>query len=139
MTGFLGSTAVRRGAQVVLGLLFAWAALAKIGDVQSLAREVHNFRLAPIWSENLVAMTIPWIELVAGAALVLGVRPRAGAWVAGALLLVFTIGVGTAMARGLNFTCGCFGTASGTRIGWAKLGENLVMLGLAALGSQRAR
>ncbi len=139
MTGFLGGTPVRRTAQVVLGLLFAWAALAKIGDVASLAREVHNFRLAPTWSENLIAMTIPWIELAAGVALVIGLRPRAGAWVAGALLVVFTIGVAAAMARGLNFTCGCFGTASGTRIGWAKLGENLVMIGLAALGSQRAR
>jgi putative oxidoreductase len=135
----LAATPVRRGAQVVLGLLFVWAALAKIGDVQSLAREVHNFRMAPPWSENLVAMIVPWVELIAGLALVLGVRPRAGAWVAGALLVVFTAGMIAAMARGLNFTCGCFGTSSATRVGWAKLGENLGMLALAVLGSQRPR
>jgi len=76
---------------------------------------------------------------VAGLALVLGVRPRAGAWVAGVLLAGFTVGVALAMARGLNFTCGCFGTADATRIGWAKLAENLGMLALAALGSSRAR
>jgi uncharacterized membrane protein YphA (DoxX/SURF4 family) len=136
---FLGATPVRRGAQVLLGLLFVYAALAKIVDVTDMAREVHNFRLVPLWSENLLAMTVPWIELVAGLALVLGVAPRAGAWVAGALLLVFTLGVIAAMARGLSFECGCFGTANATRIGWAKLAENAGMLVLAGVGSLRPR
>ncbi len=135
MSGVLTGTPVRRGAQIVLGALFLVAALAKIVDVASLAREVHNFRIVPFWSEHLVAMTLPWVELVAGLALVLGIRPRAGAWVAGVLLAGFTVGVALAMARGLNFHCGCFGTADATRIGWSKLGENLGMLALAVVGS----
>jgi len=139
MTGALTSTPVRRGAQIILGLLFLVAALAKIVDVTSLARQVHNFHLLPFWSEHLVAMTLPWIELVAGLALVLGIRPRAGAWVAGGLLAGFTVGIVLAMARGLNFECGCFGTADGTRVGWTKLGENLGMLALALAGSLRPR
>ena len=139
MTGVITRTPVRRGAQIVLGLLFLFAALAKIVDVTSLAREVHNFRLVPFWSEHLVAMTLPWVELMAGLALVLGIRARAGAWVAGALLVGFTLGVALAIARGLNFECGCFGTAAGTRIGWSKLGENFGMLALAAVGSLRPR
>ena len=137
--GLLAATPVRRGAQLALGLLFVLAALAKIVDPASLAREVHNFHLVPFWSEHLVAMTLPWVEFMAGLALVLGIRARAGAWVAGALLVAFTIGVALAMARGLNFECGCFGTAGGTRVGWAKLGENLGMLALAAAGSLRPR
>lgn len=136
---FLASAPVRRGAQVLLGLLFLYAALAKIVDVPGMAKEVHNFHLAPLWSENLIAMTVPWIELAAGLALVLGVRPRAGAWVTGGLLLVFTAGVLAAMARGLSFECGCFGTANATRIGWAKLAENVGMLALAAVGSLKPR
>jgi len=139
MTGVLASTPVRRGAQIILGLLFLIASLAKIVDVTSLASQVHNFRLLPFWSEHLVAMTLPWIELVAGLALVLGIRPRAGAWLTGVLLAGFTAGIALAMARGLNFECGCFGTADGTRVGWTKLGENLGMLALAAVGSLRPR
>ena len=137
--GLLAATPVRRGAQLALGLLFVLAALAKIVDPASLAREVHNFHLVPFWSEHLVAITLPWVELTAGLALVLGIRARAGAWVTGALLAAFTVGVALAMARGLNFECGCFGTAGGTRVGWAKLGENLGMLALAAAGSLRPR
>jgi putative oxidoreductase len=139
MTGVLTSTPVRRGAQIILGLLFLLASLAKIVDVTSLASQVHNFRLLPFWSEHLVAMTLPWIELVAGLALVLGIRARAGAWLLGVLLVGFTIGIVLAMARGLNFECGCFGTADGTRVGWTKLGENLGMLALAVVGSLRPR
>jgi len=137
--GFLAAAPVRRGAQRLLGLLFLYAALAKIVDVPGMAREVHNFRMVPLWSENLIAMTLPWIELLAGLALVLGVSPRAGAWVAGALLLAFTAGVAVAMARGLDITCGCFGTSSVTRVGWGKLAENAGMLVLAALGSLKPR
>jgi putative oxidoreductase len=137
--GALAGTALRRGAQVILGLLFLTAALAKIVDIASLAKELHNFHLVPLWSEHLLAMMLPWIELLAGLALVLGFRARAGAWVAGALLVAFTLGIVVAMARGLNFQCGCFGTADATHIGWTKLGENLGLIALAAVGSLKPR
>jgi putative oxidoreductase len=139
MSRVLAWAPLRRGAQILLGLLFVYAALAKISDVPAMAREVHNFHLVPLWSEHLIAMTVPWVELVAGLAMVLEISPRAGAWVCGALLIVFTVGVAAAMARGLSFECGCFGTASGMRVGWSKLGENAAMLVLAALGAQRPR
>lgn len=139
MSRVLAWAPLRRGAQILLGLLFVYAALAKISDVPAMAREVHNFHLVPLWSEHLIAMTVPWVELVAGLAMVLGIAPRAGAWVSGTLLIVFTVGVAAAMARGLSFECGCFGTASGMRVGWSKLGENAAMLVLAALGAQRPR
>ncbi len=135
--GVLASWPVRRGAQLVLGLLFIAASLAKLVDVSSLAKETHNYHLIPLWSEHLLAMTLPWIELLAGLAMVLGVRARAGAWVAGLMLVVFTAAVVSAMARGLNFHCGCFGTADATRIGWGKLAENAGMIALAAVGSLR--
>ena len=136
---FVTSRPVVGTARVVLGLLFAWAALAKIGDGRAFAEQVHNFRLLPVALENLAAMTLPWIELVAAMALVLGVRARAGAVIATAMLTVFTAAVLSALYRGLDIGCGCFGTSDLTRVGWAKVGQNLAMLALGALGSLRAR
>jgi len=130
---------LRRLCRLAIGLLFLASALAKIGDTGALATQVHNFRLVPLWSENLLAMVLPWIELLCGLALVLGVRARAGAWVVLASLIVFTVAIGTAMARGLDFECGCFGTADGTRVGWVKLAENVGMIVLAAVGSLKSR
>jgi putative oxidoreductase len=126
-----------RAAQIVIGVLFTVASLSKIGDLTAFAAQVHNFRLAPVWSENLIAMTLPWVEVVAALSLILGVRPRAGALVVTVLVAVFTVGVALAMARGLDFECGCFGTADRTRVGVVKLVENLVMVGIAAAALRR--
>jgi uncharacterized membrane protein YphA (DoxX/SURF4 family) len=130
---------ILRVAQIVTGLVFLAAGLSKLGDLPSFALQVHNYRVLPIWSEHLVAMTVPWIELVAGLALVLGVRPRAGALVATCLLGVFTLAVAAAWVRGLDFECGCFGKASASRIGLAKLAENGAYLLVAAVAVLRPR
>ena len=114
-----------RAAQVAIGLVFVAAALAKIGDTPYFAQHVHNFHLSPPWAENLVAMTFPWMELVAGVALVTGTRRRAAAFVALAFMALFTLAVGAAWARGLDFNCGCFGKAGATSIGAAKFAENV--------------
>ena len=143
MTGLFSGTASRpvaiRVAQVAIGAVFAFAAVSKLGDLRAFALQVHNFRLAPIWSENLVAMTLPWVELTAAFALILGVRARAAAWILAALLAGFTAGVGIAMARGLDFECGCFGKADHTRVGALKVAENLAMLAVALLAARRSR
>lgn len=122
-----------RLAQVAIGLVFLAAALAKIGDTAYFAQQVHNYRLAPLWSEHLIAMTMPWIELVAGLALVVGPRRRAGAVVVFALMVLFTFAVGAAWARGLDFSCGCFGKAGAATIGARKFAENVGLTLLAAI------
>ena len=132
----------RRLCQVGIGLIFVGSALAKIMDVGLFAEQLHNYRLAPLvplWSEHLLAMVIPWIELLIGLSLVLAIRPRSGAWLATGMLVAFTAAVGAALARGLDFECGCFGSADATRIGVVKLAENTGMLVVAAIGSLRPR
>jgi len=133
---------VRRGAQIVAGLIFLAAALPKIADVAAFAGSVHNFHMepvVPVAATNLLAMTLPWIELIAGLALITGVRPRAGAVVYTVLLALFTIGVAAALARGLSFECGCFGKASAATIGVKKLAENLAMLAVGVIASIERR
>lgn len=128
-----------RVARIAIGVVFIAAALAKIGDPAAMALSVHNFRIAPIWSENLLALVLPWIELIAGLSLVLGIRARSGAIVALVLMAVFTIGVGAAWARGLDFECGCFGKASAARIGAQKFFENVGLTLLAFIASLTRR
>jgi uncharacterized membrane protein YphA (DoxX/SURF4 family) len=125
--------AIVRLAQLGIGGVLLFAALAKIPDLATFAQQVHNFRLTPLWSDNLLGVTVPWIELVAGLALVLGPRRRAGAFVALALMLVFTLAVGAAWARGLDFRCGCFGKVGAATIGAHKFFENVGLTLLAAI------
>ena len=123
--------------RAVLGVLFIWAALAKISDLSGFAAEVHNFRMIPLALENLFAMTLPWIELVAGVALVLNVAPRAATAVLGFLLVVFLIAIVSAIIRNLDIACGCFGTSDASQTGWITLLRDLGFIALAVLGWPR--
>ncbi len=131
--------AVLRALQVITGLIFLGAGLSKIGDLAAFAQQIHNYRIMPVWSENLLGMTVPWIEVVAGLALVAGIRARAAAVLATTMLAVFTVAVAAAWMRGLDFECGCFGKASASRIGGRKILENLAMIAVAAGGALRGR
>lgn len=138
LVALLARQDVVRTAQCVVGVLLGWAALAKLGDIPALARDMHNFRILPMAAEHLVAIVLPWIELVAALSLILGIRSRAGEAVAMSLMVVLTAAIALAMARGLNIECGCFGTAGALKVGPAKLLENVGILTLALVGMLQA-
>jgi len=125
--------------QIAIGLVFLAAALPKIGDSFAFARQIHNYRLVPAELVNLLAITLPWIELVTALAILLRFRARAGAIVAAGLMVLFLGAVGSAVARGLDIECGCFGTSDAAKVGFAKLAENVGLLLLALGGSLRPR
>jgi len=124
---------VIRLARIAIGVMFLVAAYGKAMDPGSFAIQIKNFRMAPVGSENLLAMVIPWIELVAGVSLVAGIKPRAGAAIVLAMMVFFTFAVGLAWGRGLNIDCGCFGTLGGAAVGMKKFAENVGLTVLAAI------
>lgn len=126
-------------AQLGIALVFLAAALGKIGDAGPFATQIGHFRLLPGGLENTLAITLPWIELVAALALLLRFRPRAGAVITFALMGLFVFVVAAALARGIDIECGCFGTADASRVGTAKLLENIGLLALAGIASLRPR
>jgi uncharacterized membrane protein YphA (DoxX/SURF4 family) len=134
---WLRHPATIRVAQVGIGLIFVAAGLAKVGDLRTFAEQIHNFRMVPVATEHLLAMTLPWIELVAGMALIVGIRVRDGALLTFVLMAVFTAGVALALTRGLDIECGCFGTTDASRVGLVKLLQNFGMLALAAIACLR--
>jgi uncharacterized membrane protein YphA (DoxX/SURF4 family) len=136
---WLAGPAVMRITRVTIGLVFVIAALGKIGDLAWFGQQLHNYRIVPAWSENALALVMPWIELLAGLALVLGIRARAGGAIALALMIVFTLAVAAAWARGLDFRCGCFGKIGAASIGAQKFAENVGLTLLAALAVRRER
>jgi uncharacterized membrane protein YphA (DoxX/SURF4 family) len=136
---WLSRPGVLRVVRIGIGGVFLAAALGKIGDPAWFALQVHNFHAAPGWAENAIAIVLPWIELLAGLALVLDLRARAGAAIVLALMVVFTVAVAAAWARGLDFRCGCFGKLDASTIGLRKLAENVALTAVAALATRHAR
>ena len=134
---WLAGPMVMRITRITIGLVFVVAALGKLGDLAWFGQQLHNYHIVPAWSENVLAVVMPWIELLAGLALVLNVRARAGAAITLALMVVFTIAVAAAWARGLDFRCGCFGKIGAASIGAQKFAENVGLTLVAALAARR--
>lgn len=130
---------VVRLARYGIGAVFAFAALAKIGDVDAFSKQVHAFELVPVALENVIAMTVPWIELVAALALFAGVRARGAALLTLAMMIVFTAAVGVAAARGLTIDCGCFGSVAPEPVGLGKVLQNVGFTAVAVVASLRPR
>lgn len=100
--------------QIALGLFFVIAALPKIADPPSFAHMIYNYRIVPSALLTFMALVMPWIELLCGLALVLGIWRGTSRTIIGALLVTFIIAISINLARGNAIDCGCFDvTAAG--------------------------
>jgi uncharacterized membrane protein YphA (DoxX/SURF4 family) len=131
-----------------MGGIFVASAVAKIWNVQlsqahgiqfshvpdlaAFAQDVVNYHVPPRVLANLVAITLPWIELLAGGLLVCGIWKRASAVVITASMVVFLAAIGWALAHGYDIRCGCFGTVEARKVGVVALLEDGAMLAMAA-------
>ncbi len=97
--------------QLALGALFVIAAVPKIIDPPSFAHMIYNYRIVPGRLINLMALTMPWVELIAGLALIIGVWRRPALLLITAMLIVFITAIGINLGRGNAIDCGCFNVA----------------------------
>ena len=92
----------------ILGLTFIYASFHKIISPADFAKIVYGYDLFPEMFINLIAIVIPFLELVAGFALIIGFYPRSAAIIINALLLAFITVLAINLIRGHEFDCGCF-------------------------------
>ena len=94
--------------QIALGAIFIAASLPKIVDPPSFAHMIYNYRILPAGLINISALAMPWVELLAGLALILGVWTRPARWIITTLLITFMIAISINLLRGNAIDCGCF-------------------------------
>jgi len=99
--------------RVVLGVIFVYASCDKIMDPDAFARSVQNYRILPVESVNLLAIILPWLELVCGMLLCLGLFTGGSVLVVALMLVMFFVALSSALIRGIDISCGCF-SSSGT-------------------------
>jgi len=92
----------------ILGLTFIYASFHKIISPADFAKIVYGYDLFPEMFINLIAIVIPFLELVAGFALIIGFYPRSAAIIINALLLAFITVLAINLVRSHEFDCGCF-------------------------------
>ena len=118
---------------VALGAVFLYAAQAKILDPRPLVTIIWNYRVLPAGPINLMAIYMPWMEVLVGMGLVTGLKRRAAALCSVGLLVAFIVALAINAVRGINVACGCFSTsAEDVHNAWLLVLRDLPML-LAAL------
>lgn len=98
--------------QIALGAIFVAAALPKITDPPSFAHMIYNYRILPGGLIHITALVMPWLELITGLALILGVWVKPARWIIGAMLVVFMVAISINLLRDNAIDCGCFNTSA---------------------------
>ncbi|MBI1290003.1 DoxX family membrane protein [bacterium] len=123
--------------RIVAGGAFILAGALKVkGGPLIFQMSIEGFKLVPAWATMPLAYFLPWLEILTGLALVLGIWTRQSALVVTGLYVVFTVGLASVLVRGLDIDCGCFGGLFGeSSVGPMSLVRNgvFIVLSLACL------
>jgi putative oxidoreductase len=119
--------------RLLVGAIFVYAAMGKVGDPAGFARAVHNYRILPLPLLHPFALMLPWVELLTGLALILGRLSRGAVVLCLGMTMMFTIAVGSALARNLDISCGCFHTDGGASVGLSLLLRDVALLAACVL------
>jgi cation diffusion facilitator family transporter len=116
--------------RLVLAVVFIYAAHDKILHPAAFAEVVYNYQILPDVLVNITALVLPWLEMILGLLLLVGIwMPGAVVWV-NFLMVTFLSAMAFNLARGLDIHCGCFSTSSsGAGIsGWEILRDGLFLV-----------
>lgn len=103
--------------RAVLGGVFLFSGVAKALDPGGFATDIKAYQMLPAGPViSIMAYGLPLLEILLGIYLLAGLYLRWSAVVTGALLVIFMIAMGQAVARGLQLQCGCFGAAVGASL-----------------------
>jgi uncharacterized membrane protein YphA (DoxX/SURF4 family) len=107
-TNILSSSWIELAARWFLGATFIYASYSKILAPAVFAKIIYGYDLFPAILINLFAILLPFVELIAGLALIIGFYPRSAALIVNAMLLAFITSLTINIVRGHEFDCGCF-------------------------------
>ena len=116
--------------RLVIGLIFIYSGLTKVSFPGEFAFAIQNYQILPDSLTNFAALLTPWLEIYCGLFLIAGIYQRASAILISGMLFVFIIALFSAMIRGLDINCGCFGRE--TQIDWRRIVEDIALLLLSA-------
>ena len=116
--------------RLVLGGVFIYASLDKIANPAEFAKAIGNYHVLPFGLEKLLALFLPWLELLTGILLIAGIMVDGATILIISMNIVFIFAISQALARGISIECGCFSvsTEGGSNIGFQTILRDFVYL-----------
>jgi uncharacterized membrane protein YphA (DoxX/SURF4 family) len=124
--------------RLVLGGVFLAAGGLKVGHADVFASEIAGFQLLPHPLIAPLALLLPFLELMIGVYLVVGLFTRFAAWVAALEMAVFAAAIASAVLRGISTSCGCFGPGDRAMTSWPEVGRDVGFALIAVIIAWRA-
>ena len=113
--------------RLIVGAFFVWAGALKVIHPLAFAQDILEYHVFPASLAFFLGLALPWVELICGLLLILGLYRRASALIILGLLFSFIVLIVFTMARGIDLVCGCLGPLSG-KVGWTLLGQDIILL-----------
>ena len=96
--------------RIALGIIFIISGAGKLPEGAAFVDQVEEANILPHALAWVYGTALPYVEIVIGALLILGLLSRFAAGIGGLAALSFIIGNSTRLYQGLYGECGCFGT-----------------------------
>lgn len=96
--------------RLAMGMVFIYASYDKILHPEAFAKAVFNYQILPDMAVNIVALILPWLELLLGLFLVAGIWLPGATVISTSLMALFIGALVFNQVRGLDIHCGCFST-----------------------------
>lgn len=97
--------------RLTVGIIFIAASYYKIVQPVDFAKSIWFYHMVPGSIINLMALILPWLELLCGLGLILGVFYRGSVVWINVMMVIFIIALTSAYFRGISIDCGCFKAA----------------------------
>jgi uncharacterized membrane protein len=129
--------------RLIAGGVFVFAGVHKLLDPATFAQDIANYQAFPWWTWNTAAAVVPIAEVLAGLAVLIDFKRRAGALVLASLTFAFLGLILSVIVRDIDLSCGCFGKAAeASAVGWPLFVRDvalLVAIAAAYLPAERVR
>ena len=113
--------------RLVVGGVFIWAGILKILDPLEFAQNIANYRVVSRDISFSLALVLPWLEVLCGILVILGIFRSASSLLLSGMLGVFLVLITVTILRGLDVDCGCFGSI-GRHVDYRLLLTDIVLL-----------
>lgn len=102
-------SAGRWAGRLLLGGVFAYAAVGKLADPAGFITDIGHYHLLPYPVTVAAGLYLPWLELICAAAVLSRRQERGALLLLLGLCSLFAAALASAWWRGLDINCGCFG------------------------------
>ena len=115
----------------LLGLTgaFAYSGMIKMSDANAFYKAIEGYRIFPEWIVPIATYYVPAFEIVCAGGLLFQRTRFASASLLSLLLCIFIVLLFSALLRGLDVNCGCFGKSESSDLAlWIAIFRDIGML-----------